>query len=131
MVLNVLPILGPSRRITAITTIATRARMIAYSTSPWPCSLGANNMVNSFLIELIVYLRSTIRISPSINNLVKISTPLLGQSFTSLLIFRVGNPPFLLFVYFVIFSILKKRRLDLCNQASFCILQLARYGITH
>jgi hypothetical protein len=45
MVLKVLPILGPSKRMTAITTIATRARMIAYSTRPWPFSLGANNMV--------------------------------------------------------------------------------------
>jgi hypothetical protein len=32
MVLKVLPILGPSKRMTAITTMATRARMIAYST---------------------------------------------------------------------------------------------------
>src|SRR5215208_1896055 len=53
MVLKVLPILGPSKRITAITTIATRARMIAYSTSPCPFSLGANNMVNSFLIKYV------------------------------------------------------------------------------
>ena len=34
MELNVLPILGPSKRITAITTIATKARMMAYSTRP-------------------------------------------------------------------------------------------------
>lgn len=34
MVLKVLPIFGPSKRITAITTMATRARMIAYSTRP-------------------------------------------------------------------------------------------------
>ena len=34
MVLKVLPILGPSKRMTAITTMATRARMIAYSTKP-------------------------------------------------------------------------------------------------
>src|SRR5688500_17111356 len=45
IVLKVLPILGPSKRMTAITTIATSARMIAYSTRPWPFSLGANNMV--------------------------------------------------------------------------------------
>ena len=45
IVLKVLPTLGPSRRITAITTIATSARMIAYSTRPWPFSFGANNMV--------------------------------------------------------------------------------------
>jgi hypothetical protein len=42
--LNVLPILGPSRRTTAITTSATNARMIAYSTSPWPFSWMADNM---------------------------------------------------------------------------------------
>src|SRR5574341_779581 len=46
MVLKVLPILGPSKRITAITTMATRARIIAYSTRPWPFSFGANNIVN-------------------------------------------------------------------------------------
>ena len=45
MVLKVLPILGPSKRITAITTMATSARIIAYSTRPWPFSFGANNMV--------------------------------------------------------------------------------------
>src|SRR5512141_2290268 len=45
MVLKVLPILGPSKRMTAITTIATRARIIAYSTRPCPFSLGANNML--------------------------------------------------------------------------------------
>jgi len=44
MVLNVSPILGPSKRTTLITTSATNARMIAYSTSPCPLSFGANNM---------------------------------------------------------------------------------------
>ena len=34
MVLKVFPILGPSKLTTLITTIATNARMIAYSTSP-------------------------------------------------------------------------------------------------
>lgn len=66
MVLNVLPILGPSKRMTAITTIATRARMIAYSTRPWPFSLGANNMLNSFLIEIIPEEHSQIVYSISI-----------------------------------------------------------------
>jgi hypothetical protein len=47
-VLNVFPIVGPSRRITAITTMATNAKMIAYSTSPWPFSLMADNIINSF-----------------------------------------------------------------------------------
>ena len=44
MVLKVFPILGPSKLTTLITTIATKARMIAYSTSPCPFSLGANNI---------------------------------------------------------------------------------------
>jgi hypothetical protein len=46
--LNVLPTLGPSSRMTAITTSATSAKMIAYSTSPWPFSLMADN-INKFL----------------------------------------------------------------------------------
>ena len=45
IVLKVLPILGPSKRMTAMTTIAMRARIIAYSTRPWPFSFGANNIV--------------------------------------------------------------------------------------
>ena len=45
MELKVLPILGPSKVMTAMTTMATRARMIAYSTRPWPFSFGANNML--------------------------------------------------------------------------------------
>ena len=44
MVLKVSPILGPNRLTTLITTSATNAMMIAYSTSPWPLSFGANNM---------------------------------------------------------------------------------------
>jgi hypothetical protein len=48
--LNVLPILGPSKRMIAITTNATKAMMIAYSTRPWPLSWGANNM-DEFLSE--------------------------------------------------------------------------------
>jgi hypothetical protein len=40
---------------TAITTMATRARMIAYSTRPWPFSLGANNiMVIPFSINFLI-----------------------------------------------------------------------------
>jgi hypothetical protein len=47
--LNVLPTLGPSRRMTAITTRATSAKIIAYSTSPWPFSSMADNMrINPF-----------------------------------------------------------------------------------
>lgn len=44
MVLKVLPIRGPSKRTTLITTRATNERIIAYSTSPWPLSFDANNM---------------------------------------------------------------------------------------
>jgi hypothetical protein len=40
-----LPMIGPSSIRTAMTTIATKTRINAYSTSPWPFSLGANNMV--------------------------------------------------------------------------------------
>src|SRR6266487_2999466 len=59
IVLNVLPILGPSNRMTAMTTMATRARMIAYSTRPWPFSLGANNII-TFLSIKIFCLRTTL-----------------------------------------------------------------------
>lgn len=48
--LKVLPTVGPSRRIMAITTRATNTMMIAYSTSPCPCSLIENNM-DEFLSE--------------------------------------------------------------------------------
>ena len=44
MLLNVFPIIGPRRVKAAITTIATKTRINAYSTRPWPFSLGANNM---------------------------------------------------------------------------------------
>ena len=44
MVLNVLPMIGPRIISAAITTMATKTRMSAYSTKPWPFSLGANNM---------------------------------------------------------------------------------------
>jgi hypothetical protein len=44
MVLNVLPIIGPKIIKAAITTMATRTRIKAYSTNPWPFSFGANNM---------------------------------------------------------------------------------------
>ena len=51
MVLKVLPILGPSKRTTAITTRATSARIIAYSTSPCPLSFDANNMTEFLSIK--------------------------------------------------------------------------------
>ena len=44
MVLKVLPSLGPSKRTTAITTMATNESTIAYSTRPCPLSSGVNNM---------------------------------------------------------------------------------------
>ena len=62
MVLNVLPILGPSKRMTAMTTIAIRARIIAYSTRPWPFSFGANNIV-LFLSEICLVLRTALSIT--------------------------------------------------------------------
>jgi hypothetical protein len=37
-------IMGPSIAKTAITTTATKTRINAYSTKPWPFSFGANNM---------------------------------------------------------------------------------------
>lgn len=52
IVLNVLPILGPSKRMTAMTTMATSARMIAYSTRPWPFSFGANNIAKLLSYKL-------------------------------------------------------------------------------
>ena len=51
MLLNVLPILGPSKRMTAITTMAMSARMIAYSTKPWPFSLGAKSIITFLSIK--------------------------------------------------------------------------------
>ena len=45
-------------RITAITTIATKARMIAYSTSPCPCCEGAKNINIPFKKSLPEYLLS-------------------------------------------------------------------------
>jgi len=42
--LNTLPIWGPRRVRIAITTIATRTRINAYSTNPWPSSRLRNNI---------------------------------------------------------------------------------------
>src|SRR5512140_3485233 len=58
MVLNVLPMIGPRIIRAAITTMATRTRINAYSTSPWPFSLGANNMgLSSFPLSIVSYLQ--------------------------------------------------------------------------
>jgi hypothetical protein len=43
--LKILPIAGPRRAKITITTTATKTRIRAYSTKPWPFSLGANNIV--------------------------------------------------------------------------------------
>src|SRR5258706_441219 len=42
--LKTLPMIGPRTIRAAITTMATKTRIRAYSTSPWPFSLGVNNM---------------------------------------------------------------------------------------
>src|SRR5450759_5009194 len=44
ILLNTLPMTGPRIIKTAITTTATKTRIKAYSTKPWPFSFGANNM---------------------------------------------------------------------------------------
>src|SRR5512135_2481224 len=51
MVLNVLPITGPRIIRAAKTTMATKTRIKAYSTKPWPFSCGANNMA-AYLLSL-------------------------------------------------------------------------------
>ena len=68
MVLKVLPILGPSKRTTLITTRATNARIIAYSTSPWPLSFGANNITEFLSVIKISEHRSQIN-SMTIQNM--------------------------------------------------------------
>jgi len=45
IVLNVLPMSGPRTNKAAITIMATRTRISAYSTKPWPLSFGANNIM--------------------------------------------------------------------------------------
>src|SRR5271157_4109757 len=52
--LNIFPILGPSKANITITTIATKTRINAYSRRPWPFSVGANNiLITSFHNNLI------------------------------------------------------------------------------
>ena len=54
MALNTLPMIGPSNIKTAMTTMATRTRINAYSTKPWPFSFGANIMgITSFLRDYV------------------------------------------------------------------------------
>ena len=54
-VLNELPMTGPSINKAAITTMATRTRINAYSTKPWPFSLGENNMAFSPFFRISPY----------------------------------------------------------------------------
>jgi hypothetical protein len=44
ILLNVLPITGPNNIRAAITTIATKTKIKAYSTSPWPFSFLENSI---------------------------------------------------------------------------------------
>jgi hypothetical protein len=44
MLLNTLPTAGPSISKMAITTMATKTKIKAYSTNPWPSSCGINNI---------------------------------------------------------------------------------------
>ena len=92
MVLKVLPILGPSNRMTAITTMATSARMIAYSTRPWPFSFGANNMVViPFCNKKFDSPEDTLRPVYSITSSRKISSPQIAFTFASLQILKISN----------------------------------------
>ena len=47
--LKTLPMIGPRTIKAAITTIATKTRISAYSTRPWPFSLGENNILKFLL----------------------------------------------------------------------------------
>ena len=49
MSLKTLPMIGPRTIKAAITTIATKTRISAYSTRPWPFSLGENNILKFLL----------------------------------------------------------------------------------
>src|SRR6188474_1387994 len=54
ILLKTLPITGPRMVRAAITTIATKTRINAYSTRPCPFSLGANNM-GYFLLSSLIF----------------------------------------------------------------------------
>ena len=56
IMLYVLPSFGPKKFMTAMTTMATRARMIAYSTSPCPRCSRAETMLDSFQKKRSEYL---------------------------------------------------------------------------
>src|SRR4026209_1857405 len=63
MLLKVLLTFLPRVLITAITTMAMRARMIAYSTRPWPFSLGANNMGDTPFYKWFLGLRIALNVN--------------------------------------------------------------------
>src|ERR1700690_1236025 len=55
MVEKVLPMIGPRIMRAAITTMATKTRIRAYSTKPWPFSFGANNiLVDSPFLRIVL-----------------------------------------------------------------------------
>src|ERR1700690_2796421 len=55
MVEKVLPMIGPRIMRAAITTMATKTRIRAYSTKPWPFSFGANNiLVDSPFVRIVL-----------------------------------------------------------------------------
>ena len=60
MLENTFPIIGPRMVKAAITTIATKTRINAYSTRPWPFSLGANNM-GYFLLSSVFLVRCSLK----------------------------------------------------------------------
>jgi hypothetical protein len=55
ILVKTLPMIGPRISNTAITTTATKTRINAYSTRPWPFSFGANNIAVSppFLVRFL------------------------------------------------------------------------------
>ena len=51
MVLNISPIRKPSKRMTAVTAIATKDGISVYSKRPWILSLDANNIENTLQMK--------------------------------------------------------------------------------
>ena len=67
MLLNTLPIIGPSNRRIAITTMATITRINAYSTSPCPLSLDRNNIGASHPLPIKINGRASVCFVSSID----------------------------------------------------------------
>ena len=66
ILLKIFPILGPRMVKVAITTMATKTRINAYSTRPWPFSLGMDNMgTSSFLRDFLRFLTKVTHFTPS------------------------------------------------------------------